>query len=86
MAYPSARVRPPIFDSALQAALERRAVEFLGLGLLALSGLTAMMFTVDIGFVLGSYYSPYLGLERQFDRLPRVRHPAPRRHRLEHQP
>ena len=45
MAYPSARVRPPIFDSALQAALERRAVEFLGLGLLALSGLTAMMFT-----------------------------------------
>ena len=45
MAYPSARVRPPIFDSALQAALERRAVEFLGLGLLVLSGLTAMMFT-----------------------------------------
>ena len=45
MAYPSARVRPPIFDSALQAALERRAVEFLGLGLLTLSGLTAMMFT-----------------------------------------
>ena len=45
MAYPSARVRPPIFDSALQAALERRAVEFLGLGLLALSGLSAMMFT-----------------------------------------
>ena len=45
MAYLSARVRPPIFDSALQAALERRAVEFLGLGLLALSGLTAMMFT-----------------------------------------
>ena len=45
MAYPSARVRPPIFDSALQAALERRAVEFLGIGLLALSGLTAMMFT-----------------------------------------
>ena len=45
MAYPSARVRPPIFDSALQAALERRAVEVLGLGLLVLSGLTAMMFT-----------------------------------------
>ncbi|MDB3922333.1 DNA translocase FtsK 4TM domain-containing protein, partial [Paracoccaceae bacterium] len=45
MAYPSARVRPPIFDSALQAALERRAVEFLGLGLLVLSALTAMMFT-----------------------------------------
>ena len=45
MAYPSPRVRPPIFDSALQAALERRAVEFLGLGLLVLSGLTAMMFT-----------------------------------------
>ena len=45
MAYTSARVRPPIFDSALQAALERRAVEVLGLGLLVLSGLTAMMFT-----------------------------------------
>jgi len=45
MASPSSSLRPPIFDSALQSALERRAVEFLGLGLLALSGLTAMMFT-----------------------------------------
>ncbi len=59
MAYPTARPRDPLLDDGMQAALERRGQELIGLALLALA--------VLLGVALGSFVTDDPGLMSSSD-------------------